>query len=104
VRRRRRRPLTGDGGPQSHEDHGGHRIPQAHRAAEVRGQVADDGRQHADDDDGGDEARPAVPVVGGWDEGEQHLPEDGQHVQEVVTAVGRPLLLPVVPVAWKVKG
>ena len=96
--------LTRDGGPQSHKHHGRDRVPQAHSAAKVGGQVSDDGRQEADDHDGYDEAGPAVPVGGGGDEGKQNLPENRHYVQEVVEAVGHPLFLSVLPLAYRVEG
>lgn len=56
------------------------------------GQVAGDGRQHADKGDGHDEAGPAVPVFGGRHEGEENLPEDGEEMHDVVEARGQALL------------
>ena len=58
----------------------------------MRRQIAGDRRQDADERYGDDEAGPAVPVLGGGDEGEQHLPEDGEEVHDVVEAGRQPLL------------
>ena len=95
-------PLTRKWSPQSDEDHGSDRVSQADGAAEVRGEVSDDGRQEADDGDGHDEARPAVPVLCWWHEGKQNLPEDTEYVHEVVEAVGQTLLLSLllVSITW----
>lgn len=50
----------------------------------MRGQVTDDGREHADDDDGDAETGPAVQVVGGRNASEQDLPENSEEVHDVV--------------------
>lgn len=56
--------LTGKGvwyrRAESHKHHSGDRVLEANGAAEVRRQVANDGREEADDDDGDGEAGPAV--------------------------------------------
>lgn len=89
------------------------RVLQAHGAAKMRRQVTckrtrvsvtfrihasththrfvarhrtDDGGEQPDHADGHDEARPAVPVLGGRHEGEQDLPENGEEVHDVVEA------------------
>ena len=95
--------LTWDGGSEGHEHHGGDGVPEAHGAAEVGRQVPDDGGQQADDADGHAEARPAVPVLGGRHAGEQHLPEHGDEVHDVVQAGGQVLLV-IVLVAWEGDG
>ncbi|KAF3845289.1 hypothetical protein F7725_008452 [Dissostichus mawsoni] len=87
-----------DGVATGHVPDGGVGVRVLHRRyltgkAEVRRQVSDDGGEHADDGDGGDEARPAVQVVGGRNAGKQNLPEDGEEVHDVVEA-GRQTLLP----------
>ena len=79
---------TGNGGAQGHEHHGGDGILEADGAAEVAGQVTGHGREHADERDGDDETGPAVPVLGGWHEGEQNLPEDGEEVHDVIETRG----------------
>lgn len=79
-------------GAEGYEHNGGHRVLQADGAAEVGGEVANDGREHANDEDGDDEAGPAIAVLGGGHTGKQHLPEDGQEVHHVVEA-GRQALL-----------
>jgi len=84
--------LTWHGCAQRHEHHGGDGVLEANGAAEMRRQVADDGGEQADDDDGDDEAGPAVQVVGGRNAGEQHLPEDGEEVHDVVETGRQPLL------------
>lgn len=56
------------------------------------GQVPDDGGEHADDENGHDEAGPAVTVLRGGHAGKQHLPEDGQKVHDIVKAGRQPLL------------
>lgn len=56
------------------------------------GKVADDSREHANDEDGDNKAGPAIAVLGGGHAGKQHLPEDGQEVHHVVKA-GRQALL-----------
>ncbi len=43
-----------------------------------------DSSEQSDHTDGDDEAGPAVPVLCGWDEGEQNFPEDGEKVHHVV--------------------
>ena len=58
-------------------------------------QVANDGGEEADDDDGDDEAGPAVQVVCGRDASEQDLPEDGEEVHDVVKTGRQPLLASV---------
>lgn len=58
----------------------------------MRGQVPNDGGEHADDEDGDGEAGPAVAVLCGGHTGKQHLPEDCQEVHDVVKAGGQPLL------------
>lgn len=49
--------------------------------------------EQSDHADGDDEAGPAIPVLCGWDESEQDLPEDGQEVHDVVETRWQ-LLLP----------
>lgn len=73
-----------------HKHHGSDRVLEADGAAEVRRQVPDDGREQADDDDGDDEAGPAVQVVRGRDASEQDLPEDGEEVHDVVETGRQP--------------
>lgn len=89
---------TGKGGPQSHKDQSGDAVPEAHGAAEMRGQVPDDGGQEADAHHRNGEAGPAVPVLGGRDTSKQKLPEEAQEVQGVVPAAGSPLR-PVLAIA-----
>jgi len=57
----------------------------------VGGKITNDGCEHANDEDGDDEAGPAVAVLSGGHAGKQHLPEDGQEVHHVVKAGWQPL-------------
>lgn len=43
-----------------------------------------DASEQSNHTDGDDEAGPAVPVICGWDESKQNLPEDGEEVHDVV--------------------
>ena len=79
-------------GPQSHEHHRSDRVLEANGAAEVWGQVPDDGSKDSDDDYGHDEAGPAVPVLCGRDAGKQNLPEHSQEVHDVIETRWQPLL------------
>lgn len=56
----------------------------------MRCQVADDGREQADDNDGDGETRPAIQVVRGGDTSKQDLPEDGEEVHDVVETGRQP--------------
>jgi len=46
--------------------------------------LTNDGGQQSNHANGDDETGPAVPVLCGWDEGEQNFPEDGEEVHDVV--------------------
>lgn len=78
--------LTRYWGAEGHKHHGCDWVLQANGAAKVGGQVSGDGGQHADEHDRHKEASPAIPVLRGWNEGEQDLPEDGQEVHDVIKA------------------
>lgn len=83
--------LTRHRGAEGHKHHSRDRVLQANGASEVRGQVSGDGGQHADEHDGHKEASPAVPVLRGWNEGKQNLPEYGQKVHDVIKTRGQAL-------------
>lgn len=83
---------TWDGGAKSDKHHGCDGVPQPHSAAKMRRQVSDDGCEEANDDDGDDEAGPAIPVLSRRDKSEHQLPKHRHHVHEVVAA-GRPAWL-----------
>lgn len=74
------------GGAEGYKHNGGHRVLEADGAAEVGGEVTDDSCEHANDEDGNNEAGPAIAVLGGGHAGKQHLPEDSQEVHHVVEA------------------
>lgn len=82
-------------GAQSYKHHGSDGVFEADGAAKVRREVTDYRRQETNDRDGDDKAGPAVPVVGGRNEGKQKLPEDSEEVHDVVKT-GRQLLLTTV--------
>lgn len=91
---------------QSYEHHSSNRVFETDGAAEMRRQVTDDRRQHADDGDRDDEAGPAVPVVGGRNESKQNLPEDSEEVHDIVKT-GRQLFLAtfiVIIITWAGEG
>lgn len=46
--------------------------------------VTYDSSEESDHTNGDDKAGPAVPIVCGWDEGEQDFPEDSEEVHDVV--------------------
>ena len=54
--------------------------------------MPDDGGEHADDENGHNEAGPAVAVLCWGHAGKQHLPEDCEEVHDVVKAGRQPLL------------
>lgn len=87
------RPPTRKGGPQSHKDQSGDTVPEAHGAAEMRGQVPNDSSQEADAHHRNDKAGPAVPVLSGRNTSKQKLPKEAQEVQGVVQAARSPLHL-----------
>lgn len=76
--------LTWDRCTECHKHHSSDRVLEANGAAEVRRQVPDDSREQADDDDGDNEASPAIQVVCGRDASKQDLPEDSEEVHDVV--------------------
>ena len=84
--------LTWHGGAECHKNNSRDRVLEANGAAEVGGQVPDDGGEHADDENGDNEAGPAVAVLCGGHAGKQHLPEDREEVHDVVKAGRQPLL------------
>ena len=86
------REVTGDGGAQGHEDDSVDRVLEANGAAEVGGEVPDEGGEQPDDQDADAEAGPAMAVLGGGHTGEQNLPEHRQEVHDVVKAGRQPLL------------
>ena len=84
--------LTWHRGAKRHKNNSRDGVLEANGAAEVGGQVPDDGREHANDEDGDNEAGPAMAVLCGGHAGEQNLPEHRQEVHDVVKAGGQPLL------------
>lgn len=84
--------LTWHRGAKCHKNNSCDRVLEANGAAEVGGQVPDDGREHANDQNGDDEAGPATAVLCGGHTGKQHLPEDRQKVHHIVKAGRQPLL------------
>ena len=68
--------LTWHRGAKRHKNNSRDRVLEANGAAEVGGQVPDDRCEHADDENGDDEAGPAMAILCGGHAGKQHLPED----------------------------
>ena len=84
--------LTWHRGANCHKNNRRDRVLETNGAAEVGGQVPDDSGEHADDENGDNEAGPAVAVLCGGHTGKQHLPEDREEVHDVVKAGRQPLL------------
>lgn len=97
--------LTWNRGPQSNKYHSGDWILKSNGAAKVWSEITRDRRQHANQTDGHNEARPSVPILRGWHECKENLPEDREEVHDVVKAGWKTLftalLLIVIP--WWVK-
>lgn len=97
--------LTWQWGAQRHKDHGSDRVPQSHSAAEVGGQVTDDGREEADNTYGHEEAGPTIPVLGRGHTGKKNLPEHSQKVHDIVGTGGQTLfaafVLLLISITWR---
>lgn len=87
---------------QSYEHHSSDGVFEADGAAKMWRQVTDDSSQQADDGDRDYKAGPAIPIVGGRNEGEEKLPEDGEEVHDVVKTGGQLLLATfiIVIITW----
>ncbi len=94
--------LTWNRRPQGNKDHGGDWILQANSAPKVRSKIACDCRQDTNQRDGHNEACPSIPILCGWDECKENLPEDCEEVHDVIKAGWKTLFttLLLIIVTW----
>mmetsp|Transcript_9142 Transcript_9142/g.29010 ORF Transcript_9142/g.29010 Transcript_9142/m.29010 type:complete len:382 (-) Transcript_9142:396-1541(-) len=93
-----RRECVREAGAQRDERDGGDVVPDAQAASQERRELADEGRDGADHEQGAREAGPAAADARGRDEGEEHLPGQGDGMEEPLERA-RARLLPGAAVA-----